>query len=333
MVQASRKWQITINNPIEHGFTRERIKKIMAKHNTAYWAIVDEIGEKGTPHVHIFIYTHSPSKFEMWKREFDGCAHIENARGSIQENVAYLRKEGKWKGTEKSDTTIEGSYEEFGALPEEKGQGYRSDIALLITLVEQGMTNAELMRAIPEIYIRNIGAVDRMRLNICKEQFSEVFRQLEVTYIFGATGRGKTRYVMEKHGYSKTYRVVNNKNPFDLYEMEDVIVFEEFQSKQFKMSEMLVWLDGYPCSLRCRYADKIAAYTIVYLLSNTSLQLQYEDIQEQNYETFKAFLRRIHHVIEYKENGEIVDYGTGMQYIESVRDFKVLPEGTLSPFS
>ena len=52
---ASRYWMVEINNPLEHGFDRETILNIL--NNGAkmkYYCISDEVGEQGTPHVHIF---------------------------------------------------------------------------------------------------------------------------------------------------------------------------------------------------------------------------------------------------------------------------------------
>ena len=55
---------------------------------------------------------------------------------------------------------------------------------------------------------------------------------------------------------------------------------------------MLVYLDGYPVNLPCRYSDKPALYTKVYIISNISLEKQYVEVQKYEPETYKAFLRR-----------------------------------------
>ena len=36
----SRKWQVTINNPLEKGYTHDKIKEILGKYkNCIYWCI------------------------------------------------------------------------------------------------------------------------------------------------------------------------------------------------------------------------------------------------------------------------------------------------------
>ena len=59
---------------------------------------------------------------------------------------------------------------------------------------------------------------------------------------------------------------------------------------------MLKYLDGYPLMLPCRYADKVACYTKVFIISNISLEQQYPNVQVDNPETWAAFRRRIHSV-------------------------------------
>lgn len=49
----SRKWQVTINNPQEKGYTHERLKETLAAMKSViYWCMADEIGENGTYHTH-----------------------------------------------------------------------------------------------------------------------------------------------------------------------------------------------------------------------------------------------------------------------------------------
>ena len=59
---------------------------------------------------------------------------------------------------------------------------------------------------------------------------------------------------------------------------------------------MLNYLDGYPVELPCRYANKVACYTKVYLVSNIPLDEQYPNVQQNEPESWKAFNRRIHEV-------------------------------------
>lgn len=148
--------------------------------------------------------------------------------------------------------------------------------------------------------------IERVRQVLVQERYKNEWRNLEVTYIFGDTGSGKTRGVMDKYGYSNLFRVTDSLHPFDGYKGQDVVVFEEFRSS-FRISDMLNYLDGYPLELPCRYANKYACYTKVYLISNIPLSQQYSQLQMENYESYLAFLRRISSVFHYV--GDKVEFG------------------------
>lgn len=66
---------------------------------------MDEIATTGTKHMHIFIYSKLPIRFSTFKNRFP-VAHIDKANGSVTENRDYLRKEGKWQGSDKKQTSI-----------------------------------------------------------------------------------------------------------------------------------------------------------------------------------------------------------------------------------
>jgi len=106
----------------------------------------------------------------------------------------------------------------------------------------------------------NIEKLEIVRQTIKDEQFRNTWRDLEVTYVWGDTGTGKTRGIMEKYGYDKVYRVTDYSHPFDGYMGQDVILFEEFRSS-LHLGDMLKYLDGYPVVLPCRYANKQACFT------------------------------------------------------------------------
>jgi hypothetical protein len=89
-----RKYFITINNPLDHGFTRNRIKDVLKSHaGIKFWAMADEIApETGTPHTHIALYSESPIRHSSLRRSFDGKADIEPVKTTIRDCINYLKK-------------------------------------------------------------------------------------------------------------------------------------------------------------------------------------------------------------------------------------------------
>ena len=109
---------------------------------------------------------------------------------------------------------------------------------------------------------------------------------------------------MDKYGYENVYRITDYEHPFDGYKGQDVIVFEEFRSG-IKIGEMLTFLDIYPLSLPCRYNNKIACFTKIFIISNIPLEQQYPEIQREQPRTWVAFLRRIRYIHEMKQNDSL----------------------------
>ena len=302
-----RKYLLTINNPGEE-WTHERIKSFLDTLKLKYWCMADEVGlEEKTPHTHVFFVARTSAiRFSTVKSLFP-TAHIDPANGSSEENRAYVQKSGKWEDDPKGETSVPDTFEEWGELPIEQ-PGTRNDLAVLRQYIVDGLTNYEIIEINPD-YMMNLDKIDRARQVIKEHQYRNDFRHLETTYIWGKTGTGKTRGVMEKYGYSGVYRVTDYSHPFDSYDGEDVLLLDEYGSN-FRIRELLNYLDGYPLSLPCRYTNRVACYTKVYIISNLCLSKQYVDVQLSSPETFRALLRRIKTVIHYSGDNQFTEYDT-----------------------
>lgn len=307
-------YQLTINSPIDKGWTHEHILEVFRNNfkTLVYICMADEQGSMY--HTHIFVVFASRVRFSMIKRYYEE-AHIEKCKGSVSDNVNYVKKTGKWENDEsKQEKKIEGTFEEYGAQPPDS-KGKRSDMSELYQMVMDNMTNAEIL-AQNQDYILQIDKIDKVRTTILTEKYKETVRlDLEVIYISGVTGTGKTRGVLEKNGYANVYRVTDYMHPFDSYNGQPVIAFDEFRSS-LRIKEMLLFCDIYPIELPSRYTNKYACYNKVYIISNWSLEKQYSEVQREDIESWEAFLRRIHKIIVYDKNGNIKEYESVKAYVE-----------------
>lgn len=297
----SRKWLLTINNPEKYELNHESVKDILQLFNPDYFCLVDEIGNSGTKHMHIFIYSKSPIRFSTLKNRFP-VAHIDKANGSAMENRDYLRKEGKWKGTNKESTNLIDTFEEVGNILKPVDEN-SPDMSALIEEIEKGLDTYEIIKAYPKYGFR-IKEIDAIRQTVFSNIYREKKRQVTVYYVFGKSGTGKTSGIYKKHKASNICRITSyryNKGiNFDSYKGQQILVFEEFAS-QIPIEEMLNYLDIYPLMLPARFNDKVACYDTVYITSNIPLNEQYKDVQHYKPETWKAFLRRINFLIEYTD--------------------------------
>lgn len=300
-----RRWLLTLNNPEEKGQNHLQIKeKINLIPSIVYYCMADEKGE--TYHTHIFFALEHPTRFSTIKRRFP-TAHIDRAEGTAAECRAYVQKSGKWADSDKVETSISGTFEEWGELPVDR-QGERTDLVLLYQMIKDGLSNFEIMERDPD-YMLHLEKIERARQTVYEQQYREIFRQLETVYIWGPTGTGKTRSVMERYSYAGVYRVTDYVHPFDTYQGEDILLLDEFNSN-FRIRDLLNFLDGYPLMLPCRYANRVACFTKVYIVSNICLSRQYPEIQLTEPEVFAALLRRIHKVVQYTGLGQCIEFDT-----------------------
>lgn len=287
---AYRKYQLTINNPEKLGYTHEVIKTTLQDFSgLVYWCMSDEVGvETGTRHTHLYAAFRNQVEFTTIQQRFYG-AHIEGAQGSHRQNRDYIRKDGKWLNDAKHGTSVPGTFEESGELPPEPEKRQKQSEAIL-AMIQSGADDAEILQEYPTA-MNHLKNIDAARQTMLEAKYRKEFRKLQVSYLWGKTGVGKTRSIMEQYGYENVYRVTNYDHPFDSYRGQDVMLFDEFRSS-LTIADMLKYLDGYPVMLPCRYADKVACFTKVYLVSNIPMEKQYPNIQRDEPETWSAFLRR-----------------------------------------
>ena len=91
-----RKWMITINNPLDKGFSHDQIKDVLTSIKSLdYWAMCDEVGnEKHTLHTHIIIHRNNPFGFSTLQKLFPPGSQLDMLRGTLQQARDYIRKEG-----------------------------------------------------------------------------------------------------------------------------------------------------------------------------------------------------------------------------------------------
>ena len=301
----SRKWMLTINNPQDCGLDHSGMQRLLSLFCPDYFCLADEIATTGTFHTHIFIYSKSPIRFSTLKNRFP-TAHIEKAFGSAKDNRDYIRKEGKWLDDKKAETSVTGSFYEFGLIPSECEERDPKMFKLLQN-VKDGLSTTEIIDESPNFAFKSKD-IDALREAYRAEQYMSQNRKLTVTYLYGATGTGKTSGIYKKHPASEICRITdyNGKNGvrFDAYHGQDVLVFEEFNS-QIPIEAMLNYLDIYPLMLPARYTDRTACFTKVYITSNIPINEQYIDVRHNRFETWKAFIRRIDHVFMYMPDGSV----------------------------
>lgn len=307
-----KRFFLTINNPIEKGFTHERIVEIIHKDfNFEYFAMVDEIGlETKTYHLHLFIILKTKKRFSSVRNAFP-AAHIESeVQGTNEQCVAYLRKEGTH--ADKSDTQVEGSFYEEGILPVHVNVKNKAEIFFQIKeMINEGLKPEEIMQQ--SLVFRQYSKLIWEEFYAKRLRETPAHRDVRVIFHLGASGSGKSfTYVRlcDEFGDDAVYRGTDYANNctalFDNYEAQEILFLDEIKPDSFHYGYLLNLLDGYKAPLHARYSNKWSLFREVHLVSVYAPEQLFENMVElglRSTDSEKQLLRRItNYVYHWKDD-------------------------------
>ena len=305
----SRKWfcRVSQTNETLRGLYKYDFNELYQKLADRY-SILFALHDKDLEnvHCHIVIQNRSTIEFETIKNLIP-YGDIEKQRGTNKECYEYcLHLDPKSLEREKEqydDSCLKTNIEDFEVWKKlDNKLGARNDLVQMVEDLKNGATKKDIKETYPSQYVRYSNAVEKIQQEYMEERVGSIFRNLEVVYIHGSTGVGKTRYVMEKHGYQNVFHISSyGYGMFDSYKGQDVMLFDEFRSS-IPIAQMLCYLDGYPLYLPARYNNKMAMYTKVYIISNIPISAQYLNVQRDEPKTYDAFLRRINAVYDFDKS-------------------------------
>lgn len=292
----SKKHQITINNPLNRGFTHEEIQRILGEYRSVeYYCLADEVGENGTPHTHIYLVTKSPIRFSTLKKRFED-AHIEVARGTHAENRAYVAKSGE-KWAEKAATSVPGTFEEWGELPEDRQPGERSDLTIIGELIAAGLTPNQIMNM--NFAWRRYEKMIRSGYFAKRRDETPTVREVKVHYLVGESGSGKSytyTTLCEEQGEEAVFFLTDyDGGGFDNYNGEPILFMDEYKG-QFRFGHFLVLTDKYKSQVHARYQNAVSLWSEIYITSVFPPEELYKKMVEedkQGRDKQQQLLRRI----------------------------------------
>lgn len=246
----SRDWCFTLNNYTEQDVEDLNQKAVLF----AYLLYGFEVGESGTPHLQGFIQFKGPRTFQSVQRVLgDSRFHIEARKGSVQQCIAYCKKDN--------------SYTEFGEPTRNIGQGTRTDLQEVATFIQQGATVLDICNEYPQMYLKFAKGIQDLIFRLKTGRARRVFRTVTTVLYFGPAGTGKTRRAFEENPDSYILRKGNNGIWFDGYEGADVLIIDDFAG-WISYTTLLNILDGYPLTMEVKGGHIWANWTKIIITSN-----------------------------------------------------------------
>lgn len=218
-----------------------------------------------------------------------GCQelHLEPAKGTEQQNRDYCSKE-------------EGERGESGTFIAAAGQGRRTDLDEVAENILKGQSLGEVASNHPAAWMRYHAGITSFYHQVALPP--PIRREVSVKVLWGTSGVGKTHRLLTK--YPEAVTISTGRDPFGSYSKEDVVVFDEFDYEKWQLQEMNRYLDCWRCKLDCRYQDKYAWWTKVYIVSNIDPSKWYLYNNEQ---LRNAFFRRINEIIYIESKEQIIE--------------------------
>lgn len=239
----------------------------------SYWVYQVEVcPETNRVHLQGFSYYENAVSLRRAKLDVAPTAHVERARGTVEENINYCSK---------SDSAIQGPFE-HGQKPT---QGRRTDWHDARQIVVSGGTDAEILDLHPNL-APNFRGVEKMR-----EVYGAhpIRRDIRVFYLWGGTGVGKTHRARMSFpdAYMIRGKFVEGKL-FDNYKGERELILDEWDWHEWPLTAMNTFLDPFGFWVTCRYQNRWAAWSTVIITSNDQPDACYYG--QNHYATFQRRL-------------------------------------------
>lgn len=267
-------------------------KYISSIEHLKYSVFQMEQGENETKHIQGGIFFTIGKRFKTVK-DCLPFAHLEKAKGTNTQVRDYCTKK---------DTRIEDPVE-IGEFVEERA---RTDRKEFVNLILSGASDSELMQLDSSNFLAtNDNKIARIRESRF-DHYRRLYRSVDVTFIYGPSGVGKTTYLARQYTPEQAFDVTNYDNSmFSNYNYQDVIILDEFVGNlSCRAFNLLVGFK--PVDLRGLGCAKVSAYHHVYIISNYDLPTIIRKMTNNDHVLYKTIDRRINRIVHFKSENEIV---------------------------
>lgn len=232
----------------------------------------------GRKHYQGFAYKEQAQRFSWYKKRF-GNTHFERCNGTLEQNEAYCKKQGK--------------YTEHGVKP--MGNGKKRVLLQIKEEIESGQRVSKLQKT--DQYFEPILRYERglrdYERRLRQEKAIQVgYKPRTVTVLIGSAGSGKTRYVYDKHDRHTIYTMPKNDGRwFGTYDGQPVVLFDDVGPGDIMpVTTFLRITDGYPIEVEVKGGFTPWVPKHIYITSNKSISEWWTDLTPEH---FLAIQRRV----------------------------------------
>lgn len=262
-----RTWCFTLNNYTEQD---ERSLGDLHESGAIRWLLYGrERGESDTPHLQGVCTLARTYRLPGLKRLLGDRFHLEPCR-SKDASIEYCKKDG--------------DFVELGS-PTGTGQGKRTDLDDAIsTLRESGLDAVRTLH--PCVYVKYPRGISTLLVDAPRDSSSPP----EVLWIYGPTGVGKTRYVVDRE--PDLWISGTNLRWFEGYSGQSAALFDDFRGDFCTFHWLLRLLDRYPVRVEVKGGSREFVSSRIYITCPLHPRDVYSTIEDKT-----QLLRRISRIM------------------------------------
>jgi len=235
-----------------------------------YWCRQQEIAPStGKKHWQCYVYTENQRTVTAMRKKYKGH-NVVPAFGTPDQNKAYCSK---------SETSVPGTFEEYGELPK---QGKRNDLQEVKELQDSGVSVMDIAKSHYNISARHHRFFEKYESY--QLQFKhQGFKKVEVLVLIGKPGVGKTRWAYEQDPH--LYAISENDCKwFDGYTGQKTVLLDDYYG-ECPYAKFLKLTDGYSQRLPIKGGFTWKCWDRMIITSNHHPDKWYLDVE--------ALMRRI----------------------------------------
>ena len=251
------------------------------------------------PHIHVYIQFNYPTRLSI--KKLSG-AHIEACLGTPKQNIDYCKKDG--------NILIEEGVPRLGT-------------GNAITIKEVKAMTDEDRENLPFTNYNRLQALKRDEISVLK--VSSSYKNVEVSYIYGKSGVGKTKYAMEaikelydkklieSDAYNKVKYSGSYWNGVSVDNMTKVALYDDFRDYHMPPSEFIQFVDYNVNVINIKYGFAMNNFNYIFITSIQSPYDLYKGLQKSDNmftssdyydeEAKEQWLRRFTEIIEINDKG------------------------------
>lgn len=224
---------MTINNPTAVQLDHSTMETNLKANGVSF--AVWQVERVSTTHIQAYVRFKNSVRLTKLRSTLPGCRAFQR-KGTEMENITYCSK---------PESRIAGPWE-FGVRV--LGQGSRSDLTTLTTMVRSGATRKKIAEDMPEMVVRYHRGIS----TLMSWQSPPTYRVPKVLVFWGPTGTGKTRKAYETYPEIFFVPTPTTRLWFDGYLQQEEVLFDDFRHSWVNLSMLLRLTDRYPMTVEVK---------------------------------------------------------------------------------